>query len=146
LGTQGVHECAGRRERRVTWPGALPTVAADINIPGDPMAGSYELSKNPKGQFSFVLKAGNGEVILRSEQYESKASALNGILSVQTNSPLDERFDRKQASDGRPYFNLKAGNHQIIGTSQMYASVASRDNGILSVQMNGASTAMKDNT
>jgi hypothetical protein len=110
------------------------------------MAGSYELSKNPKGQFSFVLKAGNGEVILRSEQYESKASALNGILSVQTNSPLDERFDRKQASDGRPYFNLKAGNHQIIGTSQMYASVASRDNGILSVQMNGASTAMKDNT
>ncbi len=110
------------------------------------MAGSYELSKNPKGQFSFVLKAGNGEVILRSEQYESKASALNGILSVQTNSPLDERFERKEASDGRPYFNLKAGNHQIIGTSQMYASVASRDNGILSVQTNGASTAMKDNT
>lgn len=110
------------------------------------MAGSYELSKNSKGQFSFVLKAGNGEVILRSEQYESKASALNGIASVQTNSPLDERFDRKEASDGRPYFNLKAGNHQVIGTSQMYASVASRDNGINSVKTHGPSDTVKDNS
>lgn len=110
------------------------------------MAGSYELSKNSKEQYSFVLKAGNGEVILRSEQYESRASALNGIASVQTNSPLAERFERKEASDGRPYFNLKAGNHQVIGTSQMYASVASRDNGIQSVQTNGPSTTMKDNT
>ncbi|WP_354670459.1 YegP family protein, partial [Acinetobacter pittii] len=25
------------------------------------------------------------------------------------------------------YFNLKAANHQIIGTSQFYASEASRD-------------------
>lgn len=110
------------------------------------MAGSYELSRNSKGQFSFVLKAGNGEVILRSEQYESKASALNGIVSVQTNSALDERFERKEASDGRPFFNLKAGNHQIIGTSQMYASVASRDNGINSVKTNGPSDNVKDNS
>ena len=45
---------------------------------------------------------------------------MNGIQSVQTNSPVDARYDRKEASDGRPFFNLKAGNHQIIGTSQMY--------------------------
>jgi thioredoxin 1 len=38
------------------------------------MAGWYELSKNDKGQFTFVLKAGNSETILRSEQYESKAA------------------------------------------------------------------------
>jgi uncharacterized protein len=110
------------------------------------MAGSYELNANSKGQFSFVLKAGNGEVILRSEQYESKASALNGIASVQANSPQEERFERKQASDGRPYFNLKAGNHQVIGSSQMYASVASRENGIASVKTNGPNTHVKDGT
>jgi len=34
-----------------------------------------------------VLKAGNSETILRSEQYETKAAAQNGIVSVQTNSP-----------------------------------------------------------
>ena len=55
------------------------------------MAGWYELKKNDKGQYSFSLKAGNGEVILRSEQYESKSSAENGIASVQKNSPVSER-------------------------------------------------------
>lgn len=107
------------------------------------MAGWYELGSNDKGQYSFVLKAGNGEVILRSEQYESKASAENGIASVQANSPLDARYDRKEASDGRPFFNLKAGNHQVIGTSQMYKTAAARDGGIESVKTNGPTTTIK---
>ncbi|MGM9427384.1 YegP family protein [Hydrogenophaga sp. MI9] len=107
------------------------------------MAGWYELGSNDKGQYSFVLKAGNGEVILRSEQYDTKASADNGIRSVQTNSPLDARYDRKEASDGRPFFNLKAANHQVIGTSQMYKDAAGRDNGIESVKTNGPTTTVK---
>jgi uncharacterized protein YegP (UPF0339 family) len=108
------------------------------------MAGSYELNKNDKGQFSFVLKAGNGEVILRSETYESRASAENGITSVQKNSSSETSFTRSEASDGRFYFNLKAANHQVIGTSQMYKTAASRDAGIASVQTNGATTVIKD--
>jgi uncharacterized protein YegP (UPF0339 family) len=115
----------------------------NFNSQGDKMAAGYELLKNDKGQFHFVLKAGNGEIILRSETYESKASAENGIASVQKNSPLDERYERKAASDGRPFFNLKAGNHQVIGTSQMYKSAAARDAGIESVKVNGPSTAIK---
>jgi uncharacterized protein len=110
------------------------------------MAGWFEISKNDKGQFHFVLKAGNSEVILRSEQYESRASADNGIASVQKNAALDERYERKTASDGRPFFNLKAGNHQIIGTSQMYAAESGRDNGIASVKTNGVSSTIKDLT
>ena len=107
------------------------------------MAGSYELGSNDKGQFSFVLKAGNGEVILRSEQYASKASAENGIQSVQANCGNDARYERKDASDGRCYFNLKAGNHQVIGTSQMYKDAAARDAGIESVKANGPTTTVK---
>ncbi|HMV53488.1 MAG TPA: YegP family protein [Rhodocyclaceae bacterium] len=109
------------------------------------MAGWFELNKNDKGQFSFVLKAGNDQVILRSEQYETKGAAQNGIASVQTNSPQDARYEKKTAADGRPYFNLKAANHQIIGTSQMYASEGARDDGIASVKANGPSTTIKDN-
>lgn len=107
------------------------------------MAGWYELSKNDKGQFHFVLKAGNGEVILRSETYETKAAAETGIASVQKNSPLDERYERKEAVNGKFYFNLKAANHQIIGTSQMYTSSSGRDNGIESVKTNGSTTSIK---
>ncbi|ACE86308.1 YegP family protein [Cellvibrio japonicus] len=108
------------------------------------MAGWYELTKNDKEQYHFVLKAGNGEVILRSETYESKAAAQNGIASVQKNSPLDERYERKISSNDKPYFNLKAANHQIIGTSQLYSSAAARDNGIESVKTNGPATTIKE--
>ncbi len=110
------------------------------------MTGWFELTKNDKGQYAFSLKAGNAETVLRSEQYESRAAAENGIAAVQKNCALDERFDRKDAADGRTYFNLKAGNHQIIGTSQMYATPAARDNGIESVKSNGVSTTIKDNS
>lgn len=108
------------------------------------MAGWYEVSKNDKGQYSFVLKAANSQTILRSEQYEAKASALNGIASVQKNAPLDERYELKTASDDRPYFNLRATNGQVIGTSQMYASESSRATGIESVKTNGPSADIRD--
>lgn len=108
------------------------------------MAGWYELNASEKGQFTFALKAGNGEQILRSEQYESKSAAQNGIASVQQNCASDERYDRKDAKDGRFFFNLKAANHQVIGTSQMYTSASSRDAGIESVKTNGSTKTIKD--
>ena len=101
------------------------------------MKGWYELHSNDKGQCSFVLKASNGEVILRSEQYQRKASAERGIASVRRNSLLEGRFLRKVAKDGRTYFNLRAGNNQVIGTSQMYKSEELRDKGMASVMTNG---------
>lgn len=51
------------------------------------MAGKFELYKDAHGEFRFHLKAPNGEIIASSEGYKSKASAENGIKSVQTNAP-----------------------------------------------------------
>ena len=109
------------------------------------MSGWYELSKTSSGQFRFVLKAANAETILVSEQYTTLAAAKGGIASVQVNSPLDERYEKKVAKDGKPYFNLKAANHQVIGTSQMYATEPSREDGIASVKANGTTKTVKDN-
>lgn len=108
------------------------------------MSGWYELSKSSDGQFRFVLKAGNGETILTSELYKERKSAEAGIVSVQKNCPLDERYEKKVASNGKHYFTLKAGNHQVIGTSQMYASLGNCDAGIQSVKNAGISTTIKD--
>jgi uncharacterized protein len=105
------------------------------------MSGFYSLAQNDHGQFFFKLHAANGETILRSELYQSKDAAERGIASVQQNSPLDVRYAREEASDGRFYFNLKAGNHQVIGTSQMYSTAQARDGGIASVMQHGATTA-----
>mgnify|MGYP002635888100 CR=1 FL=1 len=52
------------------------------------MAGKFEIySDNKGGKFRFRLKAGNGEIIASSEDYESKASAKNGIGSIKKNAP-----------------------------------------------------------
>ncbi len=96
--------------------------------------------------YNFSLKTENDHVLLRSEQYESKGSAQSGIASVQANSALDARYEKKVSSDGKPYFNLKAANHQIIGTSPMYGSEQARDDGIASVKASGTGTTVKDNT
>ncbi|HLS47275.1 MAG TPA: YegP family protein [Gemmatimonadales bacterium] len=108
------------------------------------MSGWFELNRSTNDRFRFVLKAGNSETILTSELYQSKDAALNGITSVQSNCADDARYEKKEASDGRHFFNLKAANHQVIGSSQMYQSAASRDAGIASVMANGGSSTVKD--
>jgi uncharacterized protein YegP (UPF0339 family) len=110
------------------------------------MAGWFELSKSSDGQFRFVLKAGNAETILTSELYKSRSSAESGIASVQNNSGTEARYERKTSSNGKPFFNLKAANHKVIGTSELYSSEAARENGITSVKANGSATAVKDKT
>jgi uncharacterized protein YegP (UPF0339 family) len=110
------------------------------------MAGWFELSKSSDGQFRFVLKAGNGEIILTSELYTTKSAAENGIASVRNNSPHDERYEKKTATNGKYHFNLKAANHQVIGSSQLYASEQTRESGIASVKNNGTSQTVKDLT
>ena len=55
------------------------------------MAGKIELYQDKAGEFRFRLKAGNGEPILASEGYKRRASAMNGIASVQKNAPNDAR-------------------------------------------------------
>jgi uncharacterized protein YegP (UPF0339 family) len=110
------------------------------------MSGWYEVSKSSNGQFKFVLKAANAETILTSELYTTRAAADKGIASVQANSPLDERYEKKTTRDGHPYFNLKAANHETIGSSEAYASAAAMDKGIASVKANGPTTVIKDKT
>lgn len=106
--------------------------------------GKFVISKRNNGEFQFNLKADNGQVILTSEGYSSKASCENGISSVKTNSQDDSKFDKKTSSNGKPYFNLKASNGQIIGTSEMYESTSGRDNGISSVKSNAPSASTED--
>ncbi|MDR0937852.1 MAG: YegP family protein [Mediterranea sp.] len=106
----------------------------------------FEISKRKDGQFQFNLKAGNGEIILTSEGYVAKDGCKNGITSVQKNAPLDERYERKVAKNGKPFFNLKASNGQVIGSSEMYSSEAARDKGIESVKKNAPIATLSDLT
>ncbi len=110
------------------------------------MAGKFELRTSTDGQYQFHLKASNGQVILASELYTEKRGALNGIESVKRNSPIDERYERKTARNGEPYFVLKASNGQVIGQSETYSSTAAMENGIESVKKNAPDAAVDDQT
>ena len=110
------------------------------------MSGYYELKTAKDGQTYFNLKAGNHETILTSEMYTTRAAAENGVESVQSNASEDAQYERKQSSNGKDYFVLKAKNHQEIGRSEMYESAAAMENGIESVKTNGTSTETKDRT
>lgn len=108
--------------------------------------GKFEITKRKNGEIQFNLKAGNGQVILTSEGYTTKASCENGIESVRKNSRDESRYDRKSSTNGKSYFNLKAANGQVVGSSQMYESESSRDNGIASVKSNAPEATIDDQT
>jgi uncharacterized protein len=108
--------------------------------------GKFIITKRSNGEFQFNLKAGNGQVILTSEGYSNKSGCENGIESVRTNAPNDDRYDRLISKNDKPYFVLKAGNGQVIGTSEMYESAAGMENGIESVKSNAPDATVEDNS
>lgn len=106
--------------------------------------GKFVISKRKNDDFQFNLKAGNGEIILASQGYSSKAACENGIESVKKNSQNIDRFEKKTSTNGKYFFNLTATNGQVIGTSEMYESTSGRDNGIASVQKNAPDAEVDD--
>jgi len=106
----------------------------------------FEIYKDNAGEFRFRLKAGNGQNILASEGYAAKGGCTNGIESVKKNAPDDSKYERLESKGGSPYFNIKAGNNQVIGTSQMYSSTSAMENGIESVKTNAPSAEIEDLT
>lgn len=100
--------------------------------------GKFVIKTGKDGQFYFNLHAGNGEIILSSEGYTTKPSCKNGIASVKKNAADATKFEKAVSKNGKSYFNLKAGNHQVIGKSEMYESEKACNNGIASVKKNAS--------
>ncbi|HNQ14434.1 MAG TPA: YegP family protein [Pyrinomonadaceae bacterium] len=110
------------------------------------MAGKFEIKQSANGKFHFNLKAGNGQIILSSEMYESKSACQNGIDSVKKNGGDAARFEKRASANGDPYFIIKAGNGQEIGRSEMYSGDAACQNGIDSVMTNAPDAEVVDTT
>lgn len=107
----------------------------------------------------FDLKATNGQVILTSEVYNSKAACLNGIESIKKNAPdanvenqteegyaslTHPKFEMYEDKGGEFRFRLKARNGEIIGTSEGYTAKAGCLNGIESVKKNAAEAEIEE--
>ena len=101
------------------------------------MAAQFELKKSKNGKHYFRLLAANGEVILTSQMYASRFGARKGIASVQVHSPQAACYERRQGKAGKSHFVLKAANHRVIGTSEVYSSKAAMEKGLRSAIKNG---------
>lgn len=97
-------------------------------------------------EYYYRLKARNGENILSGEGYTTKQSCLNGIESVKTNSQYDVRYEDEKSVNNQYYFNLKASNYEIIGTSEMYTTSSARDNGKAAVKRDAPRAGIEDLT
>ena len=82
--------------------------------------GKYQIYKDRSGKFRFRLLAGNLQPILSSEGYKTKAACKNGIASVKKNASNKNRYIVNKAKNSKVYFNLVAGNKEVVGSSQMY--------------------------
>ena len=63
---------------------------------------------------------------------------------VQKNGVDAKNFEYRVAKNDKPYFVLKAANHQEIGRSQYYSSQAAAEKGVESVINNASSAVIKE--
>lgn len=110
------------------------------------LMGKYHVQKASNGQYFWNLRADNGERILQSQMYTTKGAAFGGISSCKENSPHDDRYQRLNATNGQPYFVLRAKNNEPIGSSETYSSPAARETGIASCKANGPTSSTQDDT
>ena len=116
--------------------------------------------KQTKSGFSYILKAGNGEVVAVGGQvYSSLDSIKTGIASVAKNAPIaniedqttsspkeqtNPKFEIYKDNSGKFRFRLKAKNGEIIACSEGYVKKDSCKKGIASVIKNAPDAPVID--
>lgn len=101
--------------------------STSTDISGRPF---FELFEGADGDYYFNLAATNHEVVLSSEGYSSRQSALSGILSVLNNGGETANYELREATNGQYYFVLQAQNGQTIGMSELYSTKGNAKQGI----------------
>lgn len=111
------------------------------------MTNSRFILKRTGNQFFFGLQAaGNSGIIMTSQRYTRRASALEGIAAVKMCASHASQFRRQRSTRGESYFVLRAANGEVIGTSDMYSSAGAREAGIAAVQTHAPEASVDDQT
>lgn len=118
----------------------------------------FVIRETAKG-IKFDLLAANGQSILTSEVYATRAACRKGIGSIRENAPKafvenrteesvvsqpHPKFEVYQDRSGEYRFRLKSKNGRIIGISQGYSGKAGCLNGVESVIANAAGAEIEE--
>jgi len=95
---------------------------------------TFHIFQSEKDQlYYFHLKASNGEIVLRSQGYQSEQGAQKGIAAVKRRGKDEGNYEMKGSKSKKHFFTLKSGNGRIIATSQLYEQAASCEKTIRSI-------------
>lgn len=94
----------------------------------------FETFEGLDGQHYFHLMAGNGQKVLRGEGYATAQGAEGGVAAVTSLGRDKRNFELLEAANGEWYFNLKSGNGEVVGSSQLYASKYNAERGARTVR------------
>jgi Uncharacterized conserved protein len=85
-------------------------------------------------QFFFDLKADNGEVIITSDAFHTKAACNSGIEALKAVVRDDNKFERMKAATEHYYFIIKGANGKQIAKSVLFPTPAERNAAIKSIE------------
>ena len=114
------------------------------------MTGRFIITRTPSQEYTFELRAGNGESIAISQTFPNVESCENIIDSIKRNakSPVEDRTVEKWKAvpypkyevyknlSGEFYFRLKSASGEIICISESYTTKSSCLKGIRSIGKN----------
>ena len=119
------------------------------------MAGKFIISTAKSGEYTFNLKASNGEIILTAtDLYKTVEDCEKGIEAVKkialsavedqtrSESVALPKFELYQDKSGQFRFRLKAADGDILGKSESYKAKASAKKGIASIGKNAPDAAV----
>jgi uncharacterized protein YegP (UPF0339 family) len=99
------------------------------------------LTKEP---YTFAFIDSEGKSVVRSENYQAKKGALNGIASIKKNCVNDRRYETKETKNGKFYFNVKASNGQVVGTSAFFSTMEERSSAVARFKADAADAAVEE--
>ena len=84
------------------------------------MGAVFALTRNEEGKFAFTFTTLEGQLILTSQTYDDKETAINRINAVRHLGRQDRSYEPRTADDGEVYLVLKNRKKEVIGQSERY--------------------------
>jgi uncharacterized protein len=112
---------------------AVEQLVAAANVGAAEPDAKFQVFRGFDGAYYFHLRANNGEIVLQSQPYTRRASAVAGTASVRNNGAALANYEIRDAANGEAYFVLDAGNGWIIGVSETYYSTSNAERGAQTV-------------
>lgn len=142
-----------KKEEKVTAAKAAPAKKAETVkkaaslVKAEPAKKAAPAAKAAPAKAAPAKKAAPAAKAAPAKKAESVKKAAPVLDEITEDAVVTKgKFEVKRTSDRRYMFNVRAGNTQVIASSQIYASMAACRNGIESVGKNAPIAPVEDQT